>query len=85
MPRDLVTLPGVVRVGIAPTEGGGRRLRFLAADAGDAGDKAGDDTVEWCHVDAYDDVPLMAVVRTGERGSDQDPDGTTSWFALEVG
>jgi anti-sigma regulatory factor (Ser/Thr protein kinase) len=61
--RDLVSLPGVVRVGIALTEGGGRRLRFLAADAGD---NAGDNTAEWCHVDAYDDVPLAAVVRTGE-------------------
>jgi anti-sigma regulatory factor (Ser/Thr protein kinase) len=57
--RDLVSLPGVVRVGIALTEGGGRRLRFLAAEAGDA-------TAEWCHIDAYDDVPLTAVVRTGE-------------------
>jgi anti-sigma regulatory factor (Ser/Thr protein kinase) len=57
--RDLVSLPGVVRVGIALTEGGGRRLRFLAADAGDS-------AAEWCHVDAYDDVPLTSVVRTGE-------------------
>jgi anti-sigma regulatory factor (Ser/Thr protein kinase) len=57
--RDLVSLPGVVRVGIALTEGGGRRLRFLVADAGDS-------AAEWCHVDAYDDVPLTSVVRTGE-------------------
>lgn len=52
--RDLAGLPGVTRVGLALTEGGGRRLRFLASD-GDA----------WCHIDAYDDVPLTAVVRSG--------------------
>lgn len=51
---DLAALPGVSRVAVALTEGGGRRLRFKASD-GDA----------WCHVDAYDDVPLTAVARTG--------------------
>ena len=53
--RDLPVLPGVSRVGLALAEGGGRRLRFLASDA-DA----------WSHIDAYDDVPLTRVVRTGE-------------------
>lgn len=53
--RDLPMLPGVSRVGIALSEGGGRRLRFLSSDADD-----------WCHIDAYDDVPLTRVVRTGE-------------------
>ena len=48
------------RVGLALTEGAGRRLRFVASDGLDA------DTVEWCHIDAYDDVPLMVVARTGE-------------------
>ena len=57
---DLVALPGVTRVGIALTEGGGRRLRFTASDRLD-----GDD-LGWCHIDAYDDVPLTRVVRTGE-------------------
>jgi anti-sigma regulatory factor (Ser/Thr protein kinase) len=47
----------VHRAGLALTEGGGRRLRFTASDRG-----AGD----WCHVDAYDDVPLNTAVRTGE-------------------
>ena len=57
---DLAALPGVGRVGFALTEGGGRRLRFTASDRSD------DDRVDWCHIDAYDDVPLTAVVRTGE-------------------
>ncbi|HYF71606.1 MAG TPA: GAF domain-containing protein, partial [Nocardioides sp.] len=53
--QDLEALPGVSRVGLALSEGGGRRLRFLpSVDA------------TWCHIDAYDDVPLTRVVRTGE-------------------
>jgi anti-sigma regulatory factor (Ser/Thr protein kinase) len=57
---DLAALPGVGRVGFALTEGGGRRLRFTSSDRSD------DESVEWCHIDAYDDVPLTSVVRTGE-------------------
>jgi len=61
--RCLIThlgeLPGVSRVGMALAEGGGRRLRFVAAE------RLGE-TLDWCHIDAYDDVPLTAVVRTGE-------------------
>lgn len=53
--RELTGISGVRRSGIALVEGGGRRLRFRAD---------GDD--DWCHIDAYDDVPLTAVVRTGE-------------------
>ena len=53
-------LPGVHRVGLALTEGGGRRLRFTANDRDNR------DGPAWCHVDAYDDVPLNAVVRTGQ-------------------
>jgi len=56
----LTALPGVRRVGFALSEGGGRRLRFTASDRSTAG------TVDWCHIDAYDDVPLTRVVRTGE-------------------
>jgi anti-sigma regulatory factor (Ser/Thr protein kinase) len=56
----LVALPGVSRVGFALSEGGGRRLRFTASDRSNNG------SVEWCHIDAYDDVPLTTVVRTGE-------------------
>jgi anti-sigma regulatory factor (Ser/Thr protein kinase) len=48
----------VRRVGLALVEGGGRRLRFLSA--------ARDEMAEtWCHIDAYDDVPLTHVVRSG--------------------
>jgi anti-sigma regulatory factor (Ser/Thr protein kinase) len=57
---DLVALPGVRRVGFALSEGGGRRLRFTASD------RVTDGGVDWCHIDAYDDVPLTLVVRTGE-------------------
>ncbi len=57
---DLTALPGVRRVGFALTEGGGRRLRFTASD------RSHHDGVDWCHIDAYDDVPLTSVVRTGE-------------------
>jgi anti-sigma regulatory factor (Ser/Thr protein kinase) len=52
--------PGVRRVGLALVEGAGRRLRFTSDD------RQGDGRPEWCHIDAYDDVPLTHVVRTGE-------------------
>lgn len=55
----LTALPGVRRAGLALTEGGGRRLRFTASD------RTAVTGVEWCHVDAYDDVPLNTAVRTG--------------------
>ena len=55
-----VGLPDVSRVGLALTEGAGRRLRFVASDSVTDGDPP------WCHIDAYDDVPLTAVTRTGE-------------------
>ena len=55
-----MALPGVRRVGFALTEGGGRRLRFVASD------RSRRRRVDWCHIDAYDDVPLTTVVRTGE-------------------
>ena len=56
---DALALPDVVRAGLAVTEGGGRRLRFTARE------RSGQQT-NWCHIDAYDDVPLTTVVRTGE-------------------
>ncbi|HYH35725.1 MAG TPA: ATP-binding protein, partial [Nocardioides sp.] len=56
----LTGLPGVWRVGLALTEGGGRRLLFTASDRGLG------TVVPWCHVDAFEDVPLTTVVRTGE-------------------
>lgn len=51
-------LPGVLRAGVALVEGGGRRLSFTASD------RTGP-VVDWCHIDAYDDVPLNQVVRGG--------------------
>jgi anti-sigma regulatory factor (Ser/Thr protein kinase) len=56
----LADLPGVRRVGLALTEGGGRRLRFTASD------RESGVALDWCHVDAYDDVPLNTAVRMGE-------------------
>ncbi|WP_345520502.1 ATP-binding protein [Nocardioides conyzicola] len=58
--RELLALPDVRRVGVALVEGGGRRLRFLTAP-----DDVLDEPAQWCHIDAYDDVPLTSVVRTG--------------------
>jgi anti-sigma regulatory factor (Ser/Thr protein kinase) len=58
--EGLLALPGVCRVGLALSEGGGRRLRFTASDRDNSR------SVDWCHIDAYDDVPLTTVVRTGE-------------------
>ena len=55
---ELLALPQVRRAGVALVEGGGRRLRFLPATAEETAS-------EWCHIDAYDDVPLTGVVRTG--------------------
>lgn len=56
----LVQTPGVRRVGLSLAEGGGRRLRFTASDR-DRGHG-----LDWCHVDAYDPVPLNTAVRVGE-------------------
>lgn len=62
---DLTALPGVRRIGFALSEGGGRRLRFTASDRPPAeGAPAG--SLDWCHIDAYDDVPLTLVARSGE-------------------
>lgn len=56
----LSRLPAVHRVGLALAEGGGRRLLFTADDRADEG------SLEWCEIDAYEDVPLTHTVRTGE-------------------
>jgi anti-sigma regulatory factor (Ser/Thr protein kinase) len=57
---QLAHVPGVHRAGLALVEGGGRRLLFAASDRDNEG------SVEWCEVDAYEDVPLNHTVRTGE-------------------
>ena len=54
---ELADLPGVCRVGLALDEGGGRRLRFTSSDRLDLGASS------WCHIDAYDDLPLNTAVR----------------------
>ena len=62
-------LPAVRRVGLAIVEAGGRQLSFAASDR---------DTGElWCHVDAYEDVPLNNTVRTGRLilGSPEELEG----------
>jgi anti-sigma regulatory factor (Ser/Thr protein kinase) len=51
---------GVHRAGLALAEGGGRRLLFAASD------RDNERSVQWCEVDAYEDVPLNHTVRTGE-------------------
>lgn len=56
----LVQRRDVVRAGLALVEGAGRRLWFTSSDRIDI---AGGDL--WCLIDAYDDVPLATVVRTG--------------------
>ncbi|WP_170219409.1 ATP-binding protein [Nocardioides litoris] len=56
--EELARTPGVVRACVALVEGGGRRLRFTASDRDGP-------VVDWCHIDAYDDVPLNEVVRRG--------------------
>jgi anti-sigma regulatory factor (Ser/Thr protein kinase) len=50
-------LADVGRVGLALVEGGGRRLQFTASD------RRSESDLGWCHIDAYDDVPLNAAVR----------------------
>lgn len=57
---QLGQVPAVHRVGLALAEGGGRRLLFSASD------RDNERGVDWCEVDAYDDVPLNHSVRTGE-------------------
>ena len=56
----LTALHGVRRAGIGVSEGGGRRLDFTAAE------HPGEGPATWCQIDAYDDVPLTTVTRTGE-------------------
>jgi anti-sigma regulatory factor (Ser/Thr protein kinase) len=56
----LTDLPGVVRTGVALTEGGGRQLLFTASD------RSAVDGPDWCEVDGFEDVPLNNAVRTGK-------------------
>ena len=56
----LAQVPGVHRAGLALAEGGGRRLLFTASDRDNGR------SIEWCEVDAYEEVPLNHTVLTGE-------------------
>jgi anti-sigma regulatory factor (Ser/Thr protein kinase) len=55
----LARLPAVHRVGLAFVEAGGRQLSFTASD------RQPGKGVDWCHVDAYEDVPLNVTVTSG--------------------
>jgi anti-sigma regulatory factor (Ser/Thr protein kinase) len=57
--QELTELPGVLRTGVALTDGGGRQLLFTASD------RDPEQGIVWCEVDAYEDVPLNKAVRTG--------------------
>lgn len=50
-------LPQVHRAGLAVVEGGGRQLLFTATERVD------ETSLDWCHIDAFDDVPLTMAVR----------------------
>jgi anti-sigma regulatory factor (Ser/Thr protein kinase) len=54
---ELTDLSGVCRVGLALDEGAGRRLRFTSSE------RDGPQPASWCHIDAYDDLPLNTAVR----------------------
>jgi Histidine kinase-like ATPase domain/GAF domain len=57
--RVLSGIDDVTRVGLALAEGGGRRLLFAASDRENVRG------VDWCEVDAFEDVPLNKAIRTG--------------------
>ena len=55
----VLTLPGVVRAGLALRTAGGRQLQFASTDE----DSLTPTRVRWCLIDAYADVPLNEAVR----------------------
>lgn len=57
---EVMHIDGVVRGGLALSEGGGRELRFVATDP-EALSPLG---VRWCTIDGLEDVPLVRAVRT---------------------
>jgi serine phosphatase RsbU (regulator of sigma subunit)/anti-sigma regulatory factor (Ser/Thr protein kinase) len=59
---QLGRVEGLVRAGIALSEGAGRQLRFVANDAESLSPLG----VRWCKVDAFEDIPLARTIRTGE-------------------
>jgi anti-sigma regulatory factor (Ser/Thr protein kinase) len=87
----LAALPGATRVGIAFTEGAGRRLRYAEVEAAHGTDGVDAAVPEgrlgWRHIDAYDDVPLTTVARTGNpvHGNPDDPEGPYAAAPLAAG
>lgn len=59
---EALAVDGVIRAGLALSEGGGRELAFVSTDEGAIGPLG----VRWCKIDALDDVPLVRTVLTGE-------------------
>ncbi len=55
-------IPGVFRAGLALNRTAGRHLQFVSSDA----DRMDDDSVRWCLIDAYETVPLVDAVRSGQ-------------------
>jgi serine phosphatase RsbU (regulator of sigma subunit)/anti-sigma regulatory factor (Ser/Thr protein kinase) len=54
-------LPGVLRAGLALNRVGGRQLQFVSTDENRVGP-----SLRWCLIDAFDQLPLNDVVRTGQ-------------------
>lgn len=59
---EVMDVEGVVRGGIALSEGGGRELRFVASDPESLSPLG----VRWCTIDGLDDVPLVEAFRSGQ-------------------
>jgi len=59
---EVLAIDGVVRGGLALSEGGGRELRFVPSDPESLSPLG----VRWCTIDAYDDVPVAHAVRRRE-------------------
>jgi serine phosphatase RsbU (regulator of sigma subunit) len=61
--ESTLSLPGVVRAGLALKHQGGRQLQFVSTDP----DAIGSSRVKWSLIDAYADVPVVTAVRNGEE------------------
>lgn len=58
---EALHIDGMVRIGIAVSQGGGRQLTFASTDR----DQLNVVGVRWCLIDGLDDVPLAQSVRDG--------------------
>ena len=57
----LAEAPGLCRAGLALKLAGGRQLRFVPSDR-----PRRDGSLQWCLIDAYDQLPLNDAVRSGQ-------------------